>query len=823
MIRNYLLITLRNFQRQKFFALTNMFGLALGLASAILIFLYVSDELQYDVIHPDYKNTYRIGSIWKNNDGQVFENTVSPGYWIKYLRDNRSEVVNSVRVDYIGYPTTLHHRETDKIILTEEIKWAEPGFDKIVYFKLLQGNQLKMFDDYNTMLISESGAKKLFGDADPMGEVVTVRHNFATQGRDIDVVITGVYEDFPSNSHFKAKYILNVNALRTVIPDFETYMEGRVFTRQSNIEFFENYVVLKPGSDIREIEKLLKPLGDQMTALDSNLVARGWKLTPFSAKVEDLHFDQKNLWENDSTQGDKKYLAIFSAVAVLILIIACINYMNLATARAGRRAKEVGLRKSLGSKRAEIAKQFFYESTIMTLGSLFLAIILVVILLQPFNELAHKSFTIGSLLNPYMILIILGIVSLMAFLSGSYPAIYLSGFRPMDVLKGQIVKGKGAEFFRKTLVTIQYVVSLVLIISTFIVIRQMQHMQNTKLNEHGSQILSIRYGGTAPQNKFEAFRSAVLQDRDIEHVTMGNHLPRLNYFGFIGSKIRFPEFDDKEYDWNQLNVDFFFQKTFGLEFIAGRDFQPENVSDSTSVILNEAALKALNQPIDRIIGATISMVFDNNRQFKVIGVVKDFPYKSMHEAIAPLILNPRVHFVDRIAYIKLPAGKFQEKIQSIEKTWKEIFPGVGFDYWFLGDEFNRMYVSEGRVASLSKTFAALAILITALGVFGLASYTAEQKTKEVGIRKVLGASIPKIVSMFAWLFIKIFLVAAIIAVPVAYLMANYWLKDFAYRSPIDPLIFGVSLTGLLLVTMVTVSYETWKAARTNPVNSLRSE
>jgi putative ABC transport system permease protein len=214
---------------------------------------------------------------------------------------------------------------------------------------------------------------------------------------------------------------------------------------------------------------------------------------------------------------------------------------------------------------------------------------------------------------------------------------------------------------------------------------------------------------------------------------------------------------------------------------------------------------------------------DNNRAFKVIGVVKDFPFRSMHQAIEPLILNPRIHFIDRIAYVKLPVGKFQEKIQIIEKKWKEIFPGVGFDYWFLNDEFNRMYEAERRVASLSKSFAILAILITTLGVFGLASYTAEQKTKEVGIRKVLGASIPRIVGMFVGIFLKIFLIAAVIAVPAAYFMADYWLKDFAYQSPISPLIFAASLLGLLIITLITVSYETWKAAKTNPVNSLRSE
>jgi putative ABC transport system permease protein len=586
-------------------------------------------------------------------------------------------------------------------------------------------------------------------------------------------------------------------------------------------------VVLKPGADLENIRKSLKGWGDQMAEADSGFVAGGWKLDPSITRLEDLHFDQKNIWEAGGAQGDKKYLAIFSGVAMLILLIACINYMNLATARSARRAKEVGLRKSLGSKRREIAKQFFYESTLMTIGSLVIALALVVIFMSPFNHLAHKSFTVWSLFNPYMIGIVVLIVLLMAFISGSYPALYLSGFRPAEVLKGQVVKGVGAELFRKSLVTIQYTVSLVLIISTFIIIRQMDHMQNTKLNAQGSQLLSIRYGGIAPQNKFAAFKHAVLQDRDIEFVTMANHLPRLNYFGWIGANVKFPELQDGNLQWNQLNVDFDFPKTYQLEFIAGRDFITGNPADSSAMILNETAVKALNQPLEKIIGTSVVEINNNDntgdKSFTVIGVVKDFPYRSMHQPIEPLILNPRVHFIDRIAYVKLPPGRFQEKIQSIEKTWKEIFPNIGFDYWFVSDEFNRMYLAESRVSSLAKSFAVLAILITALGVFGLASYTAEQKTKEVGIRKVLGAAVKQVVAMFLLIFLKIFFVASVIAIPIAYFMADFWLESFAYRSPLSLVVFLGSLLGLLFITLLTVSYETWKAARTNPVNSLRTE
>lgn len=821
MLRNYVTIAFRNFQRQKLFALLNMFGLALGLASAILIFLYVTDELQYDVMHPHYRSTYRIGCTFTNPNGQVFDNTTSPGFWVKHLLETRSEVLDGTRVDYIGYPTSLHHKPTDKIILTEEIKWAEPGFDDIINFSLDKGNQQKMFEDHYTIVVSETGASRLFGDNDPIGEVISIKHPFATEGREIDVMVTGVYKDLPSNSHFKPKYIVNVNAFRSIVPNFTNYMEGTRFA--DRIEFFENYIVVKPGSDIKAIQDLLNVQAQRLIESDSGASAAGFKMSAFLTKMPDLHFDEKNLWENDSTRGDRKYLIIFSSVAILILLIACINYMNLATARSARRAKEVGLRKSLGSKRSELAKQFFYESMLMTLGSLVIAIMLVLLLLQPFNQLAHKTFTIASLLNPYMIATIVLIVLFMAFLSGSYPAFYLSAFKPVDVLKGQVIKGRSAELFRKSLVTIQYAVSLVLIISTFIVVRQMNHMQNTKLNQQGSQLLSIRYGGIAEQSKFAAFKQSVLEDPDIEHVTMANHLPRLNYFGYIGASVRFPELEDKNLQWNKLNVDFDFAKTYSLEFVTGRDFDASNVTDSSSVILNEAAVKALNKPMEKIMGASVVDVNDQNRSYKVIGVVKDFPFRSMHQTIEPLILSPRVHFIDRIAYVKLPAGKFQEKIAFIEKKWKEIFPDVGFDYWFLSDEFTRMYEMEARVSSMAKSFAVLAILITVLGVFGLASYTAEQKTKEVGIRKVLGAAVEQVVGMFVWIFMKIFLIACVVAIPVAYFMADSWLSGFAYRAAISPAIFAASLAGLLLITLITVSYETWKAARTNPVNSLRSE
>jgi putative ABC transport system permease protein len=316
----------------------------------------------------------------------------------------------------------------------------------------------------------------------------------------------------------------------------------------------------------------------------------------------------------------------------------------------------------------------------------------------------------------------------------------------------------------------------------------------------------------------------VLEDPQIEFVTMANHLPRLNYFGWIGTEVKFPDLGDKKLQWSQLNVDFDFAKTFKLQFVAGRDFQVGNLNDSNSMIINEAGIRALGKPISKVMGTTVSEIrYDTTIHYRIIGVVKDFPYRSMHQPIEPLLLNPHLHFIDKIAYIKLPVGKFGEKIASIEKKWKAVFPNIGFDHWFLNDEFNRMYVSEGRISSLAKSFAVLAILITVLGVFGLATYTAEQRTKEVGIRKVLGASERQVITMFLRLFLKIFAIACLAAIPVAWWAAYKWLQGFAYRTSISPMVFVTSLLGLLMITVLTVSYEIFKSARVSPVKSLRTE
>jgi putative ABC transport system permease protein len=823
MLRNYLLITFRNFKRQKLFSLLNIFGLALGLASAVLIFLYVSDELRYDTMQPFYKDTYRVGTVFTAPDGQRFENTVSPGYFMRYLKDNRSEVVYTCRVDNIGYPTSLNYKPTDKIVLTEKIVWAEPGFDKLLHFDMSRGNKEKMFHDLNTIALSETGARNLFGKEDPMGKIISLKHIFATRGQEVNVQVTGIYHDYPTNSHFKPDFIININALRSIYGDhFSDYLEGTQFSQYTS--FFENYIVLKPGTDIKPLLAVLNSLAAQMLKSSPGAAPAGAKFEATTIRLADMHFDPKNLWEdNSNTHGDRTYLTIFGIIAVLVMVIACINYTNLATARSIKRAKEVGLRKSFGGRRFEIATQFFLESFLMTICALAMSMILILLFLRPFNQVAHKSFSMGSLADPYMLTIVGVIVLFMTFVAGFYPALYLSGFQPVKVLKGHIVKGKGAEFLRKTLVTTQYTVSLGLIVYTLIVMQQMAHLKTTKLNEQGSQLLAIRFGGIAQQDRFETFRRSVLEDPQIEHVTMGNHLPRLDYFGFIGRTYKFPSLGNKDLQWNQLSVDYDFPRTFQLQFIAGRDFQMGNIHDSSTIILNEAAVHALNRSIGDVVGTSAKDTRDTSRLYRVIGVVKDFPFRSMHQPIEPLVLKPLPDQIDKIAYIKLPAGSFHEKIGAIEKKWKAAFPGAGFDHWFVSDEFNRMYQVENTISALAKIFAVLAILITILGVTSLASYTAEQRTKEIGIRKVLGAGDRQVVALFAAVFLKILFVSSLIAIPVSWFFAHKWLQGFVYRISITPMIFIFSLVGLLLITLLTVSYEIWRSVKASPVSALRTE
>jgi putative ABC transport system permease protein len=472
--------------------------------------------------------------------------------------------------------------------------------------------------------------------------------------------------------------------------------------------------------------------------------------------------------------------------------------------------------------------------------SVAMALLFVMLLLPQFNSLTEKTFSISHLVEPGMLLILLSVILFVTLLGGSYPALFISGFQPAAVLKGKFAFRKGSNVFRQFLIGLQFTVALILLIGSVVLVRQMDLMRNSKLNEAGEQVVSIRFGGfggKTTDSQYNVYKNMLLQDPQIESVTLANHLPRLDHFGPINMRFTFPDVQEEPLEWFQLNGDYDFPKTFALKFIAGRTFDPQNVTDSTAIILNETAVKLLKLTPNEAIGQAVIRPansyyyidprdsLSNNKPLygKIIGVVEDFPFRSMNHKIEPLGIAGKPHFDDRIIHVRVNAKKIGEKIQSMEKTWKQVFPQFGFDHWFLDDEFGRMYEQETKIAGLTEKFSILAMLITCIGLYGLASFMAQQRTREIGIRKALGSSSAQIITLLLSVFGKLLLIASLVAIPVTYLLTSKWLERFAYQTPLSVWVFVLCLLTIAIVTLLTVGFETWRAARTNPVESLRHE
>jgi putative ABC transport system permease protein len=472
--------------------------------------------------------------------------------------------------------------------------------------------------------------------------------------------------------------------------------------------------------------------------------------------------------------------------------------------------------------------QFLGESLVTTLAALVVAFFLTVLLLPVFNTLANKHFTLGHLLESKLLLALLGTTLLVALLSGSYPALYLSRLQPLLALQSNRFTGRHSDWLRKGLVVLQYSVTLLLVVATGVMLQQMAFIRNSALSQGGDQMLSIRYSGVASLDKYRLFKQRLEQDPELRTVTMANHLP---YYEFTASPLQdvaFPELGNQSLQWSTINGDFDFPAAFNLKLLAGRSFQGGNLADSNAYLLNESAVKALGVPLEKVLGLTLQIKrpweeAKDYKQGQVIGIVRDFPYKSVHQRITPLLINGRPDLQDQIVYVKLPKDKVAEKIADMEKVWKQVLPGEGFDYWFLSQEYGRVYEMENRMAALFKSFSLLSILIACLGLFGLASYQAERRQREIGIRKVLGASLYQIIRLLLSGFLALLAMASLITLPLAWLLMHRWLEGFTYRVDIDVLIFLVGIALVLLLTAASVGYETMRAALANPVDTLKQE
>ncbi len=831
MIFNYFLLSFRNLVRQRGYAVVNLFGLALGLAAALFILLYVKDELTFDTMHPYAANTYRMGYKVQFPNGNSEAAPYAPAGWDNYIQSNYTGIKGITSYASWGMPTSIGYAPKERIILTEDIVWAESSFTDIVYCPIVKGVATNPLKEINSMMLTESSAKELFGDEDPINKTVTVSHQ-ATNGQNVEMIVTAVIKDLPSNSHIKPKYIFNILALKPYIQDLENILATSMGDGNNGF-WTQSYFVCEDPGKIEVIKNDLQKRANDIIAKNK------WdiKFTPVIRKITDIHFDKEMDWTIDHKMADISYMYVFITIALLILVVACINYINLSTAKSASRAREIGLRKTFGGIRPQLFFQFMMESFVLVLISAIIALLLVVFFIPQFNQLTGKAFTFAHIFNGPMLLIIVGVILLVTILAGSYPALFVSGFQPASVLKGKFAFGKGSTRFRQFLTTLQFIVAVTLLAGTVIIVRQMDLLKNSKLNEAGRQIVSIRYGGfngQATDQQYLTFKNQLLSDPQIEHVTLANHLPRLDFFGPINMQMQFPDISEDKHEWFQLNGDFDFPETFQLKILAGRDFDDKNMADSMSVLLNESAVKALKLKPQDVIGKTIVrpdyvMGYQAPDSTKapitgiVIGVVEDFPYQSMRKKIEPLAISPKPHTFDRIIHVRLPEGKIQEKIAFLESTWKKNFPQYGFDYWFVDEEFGRMYENETKVANLTEKFSRLAILITCVGLYGLAAFMSEQRTREIGIRKSMGASSSQILILLLSVFGKLLLLASCIAIPVAYYLANQWLSSFVYQTSLSVWVFGSVVALVAFITLVTVGYEALKASLSNPVKALRHD
>lgn len=831
MIANYILLAVRNLLKQRGYSLINIFGLAVGLGSALCILLYIKDELTFDRTHPDWENLYRLGGWVENPDGEIYGGSYSPAGWDNYIQSNYEGISAIGSFIQRGMPTSIHYVPKDKIMLTEDIIWAEPSITEVLSFPIVRGAQTNPLKEVNSFMLTETAAREIFGDEDPIGKILTVSNMFATNRQKIDMVVTAVIRDFPSNTHIKPKYVGSIFALKPFNEDMESRLNTFVGTGNNGF-YTESFFVCKDEKKIETILADLQKHADELTAQ-----ANGeFKFKPLIRKVTDVHFDKEVYWYPHQSV-DIKYIYVFASIALLILVVACINYINLATAKSVSRAREIGLRKTFGGLRVQLFFQFMMESFVLVTISAMMAMLLIAMLLPQFNTLTGKTFSLAHIFNKEMLMIIGGVILFVTILAGSYPALLVSGFQPAVVLKGKFGFRKGSNIFRQALTAIQFGVAVMLLSGTFIVMNQMDLMRNSKLNEAGNQIVSIRYGGfsgSATDTQYQSYKDLIQQDPQMEDVTLANHLPRQESFPAQELEFQFPELSQQKFKWFQLNGDYNFPKTFKLKIIAGRNFDPKNTGDTTAVLLNESAVRSLQTTPEAIIGKevirpTIAPSFAPPDTTKlpvhgiVIGVVEDFPFRPAHRTIEPLAISPKPHGNDRIIYVRLPASSIRQKLVDLEKRWKQVFPDYGFDYWFIDEEFALMYANETRLAALTEKFSWLAILVACVGLYGLASFMAEQRTREIGIRKTMGASNTQIVALLLKVFGKLLLIASVVGLPVAYLLSRNWLQNFVYQTPLSFIVFGGALLVIAAITLVTVGYETIKAAMANPIKAIRHE
>lgn len=813
MFRNYLKITLRNLWNNKSYSFINIVGLAFGLASCIIILLYVNNELSYDKHHEKADRIARVASFI-DFSGSYLELATTSAPMGPTLRSDYTEVEDMVRFRPRG---EFLVRSGDVNIKESDIIYSDPSVFNVFTIPVIHGNAETALLEPYTLALSKSKALKYFGKENVVGESLLLDDDHTFK-------ITAVYEDMPETSHFNFEFLLSMET------NADEANNGVWISNN-----FRTYLLLKEGTDLKAFEENFKSI--KKTYIEPQLIQfTGNSLEDFQEAGNSLEYELQPLTDihlhsdlvaEFEPNGNIKYVFLFSGLAGFILILACINFMNLSTARSVKRAKEVGIRKTLGSLRKQLITQFFTESIFLCLFSFLIALLIVELTLPFFSNLSGTNLVSNYFSNTNLILSIAGIVLVTGLLSGSYPAVMLSGFQPIKVLKG--VLDKGTSRFRSLLVVFQFSVSLVVIIGLLVINKQLNFIQNQSLGFQKEQTVIIHDAYTLDTN-LNVYKEELLKEPEFKNATISSYLPVSGFS--MNDQTFWPKGDDPVQGNTSSSqvwrVDTDYIPTLGMEIIEGRNFSEDRGTDENTVILNEALANrfGFEEPLGEVITTFTqrpdgSFDTENLLEFKVIGIVKNFHFKSLRENIAPLGLFKGTSRGNVI--FKIDSQDAGTALAKLENSWKEMAPGQPFNYSFLDERFDRMYRTENRVSNLVFAFSVLIIIIACLGLFGLSAYSAEQRTKEIGIRKVLGASVSGLVSLVSKDFLKLILISFLIAAPVGYFIMQQWLKEFTYKTNIGFDVFLISGIGIILIAAITVSWQSIKAALTNPVKSLKSE
>jgi putative ABC transport system permease protein len=795
MIRNYLKIAFRNLFKNRLYTIINVFGLAIGMATTVLLAVWVQNELSFDNYHRQSKNIYRINTHLKITDTDTWHWASTPLKLADYFKESVPEVKNATRLN-VPYGEFFSVKVNNEVFPEKHFAFVDKNWFDVFDYEFIKGNPKNFENDKYGIAITESKAKQIFGEIEPINQVIS--HDT------LNFVVKAVLKDNPSNSSLKFEMIAH-NDVRLTNPKF-----AQNDANWDNFNY-QTFVIGADGLNVKKTsEKITNLLAKQRNDKEGNTKL---EIQPITA----LHFDSEIQGEGMPLSGDKSSLYIFGTVAIFILLIACINYVNLTTARANQRGKEVGIKKLIGASNGSLFGQFFIESVITSLLAASISTVLLIYGLPILDYLSNNTF---SLQNP-TIWIILGVITLIAIaLTGIYPSFLLSSFQPIKLLKGSSIAGTQNATFRKGLIVFQFTFTIALLIATFLIYSQLQFIQNKKLGYDRANTFMI--GIPYFLKNHDEVKETIIQKLKAESSILDATATNSNILDVLNTHSGSLNWDGREPDWQptvtQLSVQDNFQDFFKLKLASGRWFNPANKADENHVILNETAIKEfkIKQP-------AVGQRFEfHGRKGQIIGVAKDFHFRSPREVIKPFVFFRENNWQGDV-FIKTNPEQFKKAIATTEKLWKELVPSMAFKYDFLDDTYKKMHEKEAKQGMMFNAFAAIVLLISCFGLFGLATFSAEQRIKEIGIRKVLGASIANITTLLSRDFLYLVLIAVVLASPIAYYFMDKWLNGFAYKINIEWWIFALAGALAILIAFLTVSYQAIKAALMNPVKSLKSE